>query len=74
MELRICTEPQEGATYAQLLAVARSAREHGFGAFFRADHVLPMSGRPAPPGPVGGDGQPGRDRRPGARTSGWAPC
>ena len=52
MELRICTEPQEGATCAQLVAVARSAREHGFGAFFRADHVLPMSGRPAPPGPV----------------------
>jgi len=52
MDLRICTEPQEGATYAQLLAVARAAREHGFGAFFRADHVLPMSGQPAPPGPV----------------------
>lgn len=52
MELRICTEPQEGATCAQLVAVARGAREHGFAAFFRADHVLPMSGRPAPPGPV----------------------
>jgi F420-dependent oxidoreductase-like protein len=51
MELRISTEPQEGATHAQLLAVARGAREHGFAAFFRADHVLPMSGRPAPPGP-----------------------
>lgn len=52
MELRICTEPQEGATYAQLLAVARGAREHGFGAFFRADHLLPMSGQPVPPGPL----------------------
>jgi F420-dependent oxidoreductase-like protein len=52
MELRISTEPQEGATYAQLLAVARGAREHGFAAFFRADHVLPMNGRPAPPGPL----------------------
>jgi F420-dependent oxidoreductase-like protein len=52
MELRICTEPQEGATYAQLLAVARGTREHGFGAFFRADHLLPMSGQPAPPGPL----------------------
>jgi F420-dependent oxidoreductase-like protein len=52
MQLRICTEPQEGATCAQLVAVARSARQHGFAAFFRADHVLPMSGRPAPPGPV----------------------
>jgi F420-dependent oxidoreductase-like protein len=52
MELRICTEPQEGATFAQLLAVARGAREHGFAAFFRADHLLPMSGQPAPPGPL----------------------
>lgn len=52
MELRICTEPQEGATYAQLLAVARGTREHGFAAFFRADHLLPMSGQPAPPGPL----------------------
>jgi F420-dependent oxidoreductase-like protein len=52
MELRICTEPQEGATYAQLLAVARGAREHGFSAFFRADHLLPMSGQPAAPGPL----------------------
>jgi F420-dependent oxidoreductase-like protein len=52
VELRICTEPQEGATCAQLTAVAASARQHGFAAFFRADHVLPMSGRPAPPGPV----------------------
>jgi F420-dependent oxidoreductase-like protein len=52
MELRICTEPQEGATYAQLLAVARGAREHGFAGFFRADHLLPMSGQPTPPGPL----------------------
>lgn len=52
MELRICTEPQEGASYAQLLAAARAAREHGFGGFFRADHVLPMSSRPVPPGPL----------------------
>jgi F420-dependent oxidoreductase-like protein len=52
MELRISTEPQEGATYAQLLDVARVAREHQFGGFFRADHLLPMSGRPAPPGPL----------------------
>jgi F420-dependent oxidoreductase-like protein len=52
MELRICTEPQEGASYAQLLAVARGAREHGFAAFFRADHLLPMSGRPRAPGPL----------------------
>ena len=50
MALRIFTEPQQGASYAQLLAVARTAEEGGFGAFFRSDHVLKMgsvSGLPA---------------------------
>src|SRR6476661_4634370 len=49
MELRIFTEPQQGATYDDLLAVARRAEELGFGAFFRSDHFLTM----------GGDGLPG---------------
>ena len=49
MELRIFTEPQQGATYDDLLAVARTAEELGFGAFFRSDHYLAM----------GGDGLPG---------------
>jgi F420-dependent oxidoreductase-like protein len=51
MELRIFTEPQQGATYDDLLAVARTAEELGFGAFFRSDHYLKMgdvSGRPGP--------------------------
>ncbi len=38
MELRIFTEPQQGARYADLLAVARRAEQLGFGAFFRSDH------------------------------------
>src|SRR3954469_18894074 len=42
MTLRIFTEPQQGATYDQLLAAARTAEECGFGAFFRSDHVLKM--------------------------------
>jgi F420-dependent oxidoreductase-like protein len=42
MTLRIFTEPQQGASYDQLLAVARTAEELGFGAFFRSDHVLKM--------------------------------
>ncbi len=42
MDLRIFTEPQQGASYDQLLAVARTAEEHGFGAFFRSDHLLRM--------------------------------
>jgi F420-dependent oxidoreductase-like protein len=44
MRLRIFTEPQQGATYEQLLAVARCAQEEGFDAFFRSDHYLAMSG------------------------------
>jgi F420-dependent oxidoreductase-like protein len=50
-ELRIFTEPQQGASYDQLLAVATAAEAHGFGAFFRSDHYLKMgdvSGRPGP--------------------------
>lgn len=48
MELRIFTEPQEGATYDDLLAVARQAERLGFGAFFRSDHFLHMGGDPGP--------------------------
>jgi len=50
MGLRIFTEPQQGASYDQLLAVARTAEACGFEAFFRSDHYLKMgsaSGRPA---------------------------
>jgi len=50
MELRIFTEPQQGATYDDLLAVALKAEELGFGAFFRSDHYLGM-GTPGLPGP-----------------------
>ncbi|TFV58534.1 LLM class F420-dependent oxidoreductase [Geodermatophilus sp. DF01-2] len=49
MQLRIFTEPQQGATYDDLLAVARRTEETGFDAFFRSDHYLTM----------GGDGLPG---------------
>jgi F420-dependent oxidoreductase-like protein len=49
VELRIFTEPQMGATYDDLLAVARRTEETGFDAFFRSDHYLTM----------GGDGLPG---------------
>src|SRR6266540_752887 len=41
-QLRIFTEPQQGATYDDLLAVAQRAEELGFGAFFRSDHYLAM--------------------------------
>jgi alkanesulfonate monooxygenase len=49
VRLRIFVEPQQGATYQQLLAVAREAESCGFDAFFRSDHYLTM----------GGDGLPG---------------
>src|SRR5690349_11966320 len=49
VELRVMTEPQQGASYDDLLAVARTAEQLGFGAFVRSDHYLSM----------GGGGQPG---------------
>ena len=51
MELRVFTEPQQGATYDDLLAVARTAEDLGFGAFFRSDHYLGM-GTEGLPGPT----------------------
>ena len=50
-ELRVFTEPQQGATYDDLLAVARKAEELGYGAFFRSDHYLGM-GTDGLPGPT----------------------
>ena len=52
MDLRIFTEPQQGATYDELLAVARAAELHGFSAFFRSDHYLAMGGADGLPGPT----------------------
>src|SRR5437764_4769059 len=53
MRVRIFTEPQQGATYGQLLALARTTEECGFDAFFRSDHYLHI------PGVTGGTGEPG---------------
>jgi F420-dependent oxidoreductase-like protein len=50
-DLRIFTEPQQGATYDDLLAVARRTESLGFGAFFRSDHYLKMGGVSGLPGP-----------------------
>jgi F420-dependent oxidoreductase-like protein len=52
MELRIFTEPQQGASYEQLLGVARAAERGGFGAFFRSDHFLRMGPGDGLPGPT----------------------
>ncbi|GAA4350625.1 LLM class F420-dependent oxidoreductase [Angustibacter luteus] len=50
MDLRIFTEPQQGASYDDQLAVARHAEDAGFDAFFRSDHFLAMGvdGEPGP--------------------------
>ena len=51
MQLRIFTEPQEGAEYSTLLAAAQATERLGFDAFFRSDHYLAIES-PGPPGPT----------------------
>jgi alkanesulfonate monooxygenase len=51
MLLRIFTEPQLGASYDTLLAVARTSESLGFDAFFRSDHYLTMGNATGLPGP-----------------------
>jgi F420-dependent oxidoreductase-like protein len=51
-DLRIFTEPQQGASYDTLLAVAQRAEALGFGAFFRSDHYLKMGDGSGLPGPT----------------------
>lgn len=48
MDFRAFVEPQQGATYADQLAVAQAAEDLGFDAFFRSDHYLAMSGDGGP--------------------------
>jgi F420-dependent oxidoreductase-like protein len=52
MQLRIFTEPQQGASYETLLRVARAAEDLGFGAFFRSDHYLKFGDVSGLPGPT----------------------
>jgi F420-dependent oxidoreductase-like protein len=49
---RIFTEPQQGASYVDLLRVARSAEDAGYDAFFRSDHYLRMGSGTGEPGPT----------------------
>jgi len=44
VDLRVFTEPQQGATYDTLLAVAQRAEQLGFDAFFRSDHYINFDG------------------------------
>lgn len=52
MRFRIFTEPQEGATYDDQLAVARLAEELGFDAYFRSDHYISFFAGDGMPGPT----------------------
>ncbi len=51
MDVRIFTEPQQGASYEALLAVAQTTAAHGFSGFFRSDHLLKMGDISGLPGP-----------------------
>ncbi len=52
MELRIFTEPQQGARYEDLLAVAQATEHAGFAGFFRSDHYVKMGNVDGQPGPT----------------------
>ena len=40
MRMRVLLEPHHGASYAQILALARATKEASFDSFFRSDHYL----------------------------------
>ncbi len=44
MRFALMTEPQQGYTYDEILAMARTAEEAGFEAFFRSDHYASFPG------------------------------
>ncbi|MGA2531160.1 MAG: LLM class F420-dependent oxidoreductase [Acidimicrobiales bacterium] len=49
MDLRVFTEPQQGASFSRLLAVAQRSEQLGFSGFFRSDHYLYIGeGAPRP--------------------------
>ncbi len=52
MDLRIFTEPQQGAGYDDILAVAQATERLGFDGFFRSDHYLRMGAGSGLPGPT----------------------
>jgi F420-dependent oxidoreductase-like protein len=52
MDLRIFTEPHQGASYDDILAAAQKTEECGYDAFFRSDHYLRMTPGDPLPGPT----------------------
>jgi len=74
VEFVVFTEPQQGASYAQLRDLAQAAEELGYDGFFRSDHYLhtqggdpalvrAMPGRPSPDWP---------GTRPGCGSQRWS--
>jgi alkanesulfonate monooxygenase SsuD/methylene tetrahydromethanopterin reductase-like flavin-dependent oxidoreductase (luciferase family) len=49
MRYVLMTEPQQGLSYADHLAITRRAEANGFDAFFRADHFASFPGLPGQP-------------------------
>lgn len=52
MDLRVLTEPQQGASYDTLLRVARAAEDLGYDGFFRSDHYRAGGAADGLPGPT----------------------
>ena len=44
MRFALMTEPQQGLSYDEILAIARTAEESGLEAFFRSDHYASFPG------------------------------
>lgn len=49
MRFALMTEPQQGYSYDEILAIARTAEDAGFEAFFRSDHYASFPGESGQP-------------------------
>ena len=64
MRFALMTEPQQGISYEEILAIAGRPRTAGFEAFFRSDHYTSFPGEAGCPRPTAGRRWPGwRGRR-----------
>ena len=68
MRYALMTEPQQGLSYDEQLALARTAEEGGLEAFFRSDHYASFPGGAACRPPTPGRHWPAWRARP---PSGW---
>src|SRR5687768_8815556 len=49
MRFALMTEPQQGLTYDEILAITLAAEEAGFESFFRSDHLTSFPGSSGEP-------------------------